>query len=178
MEVFKGGMGLVFCVDCGQKVSNEVPSCPHCGRPAPLDADAIQALREKFERRELEKRDVERKAVQNVSVAGSNLRYACPIAGIVLVALGYAVVLANYLFEFSHIFYQGEGVRAGALLFWFLFANCTFFLGLALPVLACQCSGLSPQSGMTNESLSADQTVRRQHYFLAAVRRRITGEIT
>ena len=136
MEVFKGGMGLVVCVDCGQKVNHDVRVCPHCGRPGPVDADAIQALRERYEPRKVTKGEVERKAVKTVSVAGSNLRYACPIAGIVLIALGIIVLLSNHLFEFSHVFYQGEGVRAGAFLFWFLFANCTFSLGLALPVLA------------------------------------------
>ena len=47
-------MGLVVCVDCDGKVSDEASTCPHCGKPAPVDAETIEALRKEAEKREAE----------------------------------------------------------------------------------------------------------------------------
>ena len=29
-------MALMYCRECGQRVSSEAPTCPHCGVPAPV----------------------------------------------------------------------------------------------------------------------------------------------
>jgi uncharacterized protein len=39
-------MGVTICADCGGKVSDVVPACPHCGRPSQLP-DAMTAERAK-----------------------------------------------------------------------------------------------------------------------------------
>lgn len=38
-------MALVVCADCGNTVSDQAASCPYCGRPAPVDADASSEMK-------------------------------------------------------------------------------------------------------------------------------------
>jgi hypothetical protein len=43
-------MPLIRCPDCRRKVSDTAPSCPRCGRPAPLISPEIEAKREESRR--------------------------------------------------------------------------------------------------------------------------------
>ena len=89
-------MGLVICVDCGGNVSGEAHSCPHCGKPAPVDAATIKARRKEFERREADRQRQAAKRQALLKTAQGNLkkiRFALPIAVCALAVVTVAICI-------------------------------------------------------------------------------------
>jgi hypothetical protein len=139
-------MALYNCPECNGSVSEEATVCPHCGKPNPVDESVIEARRLEIERREAQMqkrlaveqmagRKAKRPTAQGFTLAGINLRYACPIVAIVATVVVCASRATGRILKLPHFGFDHDGPLIGRFLYWMAVATIPYFLATSLPLL-------------------------------------------
>ena len=141
-------MSLLTCVDCGGKVSDEAVSCPHCGKPAPVEAthtasDPAQvppdeSLREslppKVGSNPAEQKDVPiipRKRIPRIN----RMRCMLPVLAIIAAGVHVVAILVSRTPHFPRGFTMGEP-NLFPFTYWLVFGACASLLAVGLPCMA------------------------------------------